>query len=164
MTGRARYWVAGLMIAAAVVYLIASSTRASSAYYLTVAELAEMGSGAAGRALTVSGAVVGDSIRYDASVPRVEFALAHVPLDPGEIQAEGGAEAALHAAVSDPTAPRLQVVYAAVKPDMLRHEAQAVVRGRLDEAGRLVADQVLLKCPSRYQEPAPDAAADAVAP
>ncbi len=159
MAGRGKFWVAGLMIVAAVILLIATTTRGSAHHYLTVAELQEMGAAAAGRGITVSGAVVGDSIQYDAALPRVTFTIAHTPLDPGELQAAGGLEAALRAAVHDPASPRLEVVYADVLPYMLRDEAQAVVRGRLAPDGSLVADQVLLKCPSRYDEADPASSA-----
>jgi cytochrome c-type biogenesis protein CcmE len=45
-----------------------------------------------------------------------------------------------------------------VKPDLLKHESQAIIRGRLGEDGRFYADEVLLKCPSRYQEAVPEQA------
>ncbi|HID88688.1 MAG TPA: hypothetical protein EYP52_03135 [Anaerolineae bacterium] len=66
--------------------------------------------------------------------------------------------AVLHAAVNDPNAPRLEVVYNDVKPDLLKGEAQAIVRGQLGEDGRFYADEVLLKCPTRYEEAVPDQA------
>jgi cytochrome c-type biogenesis protein CcmE len=58
--------------------------------------------------------------------------------------------------VGNPEAPRLEIVYEDVKPDLLQHEAQAIVRGRLEEDGRFHADEVLLKCPTRYEEDVPD--------
>jgi cytochrome c-type biogenesis protein CcmE len=78
------------------------------------------------------------------------------PGDPKELERAGGLAAVLHAAVSDPDAPRLGIVYDDVKPDLLQHEAQAIVRGRLGEDGRFYADDVLLKCPTRYEEEIPD--------
>ena len=38
--------------------------------------------------------------------------------------------------------------------------AQAIVRGRMKEDGRFYADEILLKCPSRYDEDVPDQAED----
>ncbi|MBU2609812.1 MAG: cytochrome c maturation protein CcmE, partial [Chloroflexi bacterium] len=64
-SGRAKFIVGGLLILAAVVYLIASSTSASAEYFLTVDELHAKGSSVIGRNLRVSGAVVGDTIQYD---------------------------------------------------------------------------------------------------
>jgi cytochrome c-type biogenesis protein CcmE len=145
--------IAGLLIVAAVVYLIVSSTGEAARYFVTIEELHAMGEDAVGRSITVSGAVLGDTIVYDASVPRVTFTIANVPGDPQEVERAGGLAAVLHAAVTDPGAPRLEVVYDDVRPDLLQHETQAIVRGWLGEDGRFHADEVLLKCPSRYGHP-----------
>jgi len=147
--------VAGLIIVAAVAYLIVSSTGHTARYFLTVTELWAMGEQAIGRPITVSGVVLGDTIVYDPAVPRVAFTIVQVPGDPQEVERAGGLAAVLHAAVQDPDAPRLDVVYGEVKPDLLQHQAQAIVRGQLREDGLFYADEVLLKCPSRYEEEIP---------
>jgi len=158
MASRPTVIVAGLLIVAAVAYLIVSSTGSAAHYFLTVEELQAMGDDAIGRNVTVSGAVLGDSIVYDSSVPRVTFTIVQVPGDPQEVEAAGGLAAVLHTAVNSPDAPRLQVVYEDVQPDLLQHEAQAIVRGWLNEDGRLHADEVLLRCPTRYEEEVPEQA------
>ena len=147
--------VAGLIIVAAVAYLIVSSTGHTARYFLTVTELWAMGEQAIGRPITVSGVVLGDTIVYDPAVPRVAFTIVQVPGDPQEVERAGGLAAVLHAAVQDPDAPRLDVIYGEVKPDLLQHQAQAIVRGQLREDGLFYADEVLLKCPSRYEEGIP---------
>ncbi len=156
MGGKAKLLIAGLLIVAAVAYLIVSNTGSTAHYFLTIEELQAMGDEAIGRSLTVSGAVLGDSIVYDPSIPRVTFTIVQVPGDPEEVERAGGLAAVLHAAVNDPNAPRLEVVYNDVKPDLLKGEAQAIVRGKLGEDGRFYADEVLLKCPTRYEEEVPD--------
>ncbi|MHB1295331.1 MAG: cytochrome c maturation protein CcmE [Anaerolineae bacterium] len=156
MVGGRKLLVAALLIAGAVVVLIVSNTGSTAQFFLTIAELQDMGARAQGRNLTLSGAVLGDSIHYDASKPQVTFTMVQVPGDPAAIREAGGIEAVLHAAVSDPALPRIAVVYERVKPDMLRHEAQAIVRGRLLADGRFQADELLLKCPSRYSDQVPD--------
>ncbi len=158
MGGKTKLIIAGLLIVTAVVYLIVSNTGSTAHYFLTIEELQAMGEEAVGRSLTVSGAVIGDSIVYDPSVPRVTFTIVQVPGDPEEVERAGGLAAVLHAAVNDPNAPRLEVVYDDVKPDLLKGEAQAIVRGQLGEDGRFYADEVLLKCPTRYEEAVPDQA------
>jgi len=154
--GKGTRVIAGLLIAGAVIYLIVSGTGDTARYFLTVGELHAMGDNAIGRNVTVSGAILGESIVYDPSVPRVTFAIVQVPGDPREVKRAGGLAAVLHAAVNDPDAPRLEVVYDDVKPDLLQHEAQAIVRGRLGDDGRFYADEVRLKCPARYEEEIPD--------
>jgi cytochrome c-type biogenesis protein CcmE len=155
VAGKAKFVVAGLLIVAAVAYLIVSNTSSTAHYFLTVEEVQTLGDRAVGRNLTVSGAVVGETIVYDPSIPRVTFTIVQVPGDPQEVERAGGLAAVLHAAVNDPTAPRLEVVYNDIRPDLLQDEAQAIIRGQMGEDGRFYADEVLLKCPSRYEEEIP---------
>jgi cytochrome c-type biogenesis protein CcmE len=154
--GRAKFLVGGLLIIAAVIYLIVSSTQASAQYFLTVDELNAKGAGVAGRELRISGAVIGDSIQYDPQTLTLTFTVAHVPGDNKEIEAQGGLAQVLHDAVVDPDRARLQVVYNGVKPDLLRNEAQAIMTGRIGEDGNFYAKELLLKCPTKYEEAVPE--------
>jgi len=153
--GRTKFLIGGLLIVAAIVYLIASSTQASAQYYLTIDELAEKGESVRGRDLKISGAVDGDSIVYEPETLTLRFTVANVPADLEAIEESGGLAEVLHQAVSDPNARRLQVVYIGVKPDLLRHEAQAIMTGRMDDNGVFQASELLLKCPTRYEEEVP---------
>jgi len=65
---------------------------------------------------------------------------------------------ALHQAVIDPSRPRMKVVYVGPKPDLLRNEAQAIMTGHLGEDGVFYAEELLLKCPTRYEEAVPEQA------
>ena len=154
--GRLKFIIGGLLIIAAVVYLIVSSTRASAQYFLTVNELIEKGNKVSGRDLRISGAVIGDTIHYDPQTLTLTFEVAHVPGDNSEIEAQGGLAEVLHVAVMDPSRKRLTVQYTGVKPDLLRNEAQAIVTGRIGEDGIFYADELLLKCPTKYEEALPE--------
>lgn len=155
MASRTELIAAGLLIVAAVVFLIVSSTGSTARYFLTVEELQAQRDELAGRAVTISGAVVGDTIAYDSSRPQVTFSVVHVPGDPREVDRAGGLAQVLHDAVTDPQASRLDVVYDDVKPDLLQHQSQAIIRGELQEDGIFRASELLLKCPSRYEEALP---------
>ncbi len=155
MRNRTTFLVAGLLVVAAVIYLIVSSTGTTAQFFLTVAELQAMGDEALGRNITVSGAVLGETIVYNAMAPQVTFTIVEVPADPDEVEAAGGLAQVLHDATLDPDRPRLEIVYNSVKPDLLTNEAQAIVRGTVGEDGRFVADELLLKCPSRYEDEVP---------
>jgi len=155
IAGRAKFIVGGLLIIAAIVYLIASSTRASAQYFLTVEELAAKNEKVLGRDVRVSGAVIGDSIQYDPQTLTLSFIVAHVPGDNKEIEAQGGLAAVLHAAAIDPNRPRMQVVYVGPIPDLLKNEAQAIMTGKLGEDGVFYAEELLLKCPTKYEEAVP---------
>jgi cytochrome c-type biogenesis protein CcmE len=156
--GRMKFIVGGLLILAAVVYLIASSTQANAEYFMTVDELRAKGQSVVGKNLRVSGAVVGDTIQYDPQTLTLTFEVAHVPGDNNEVAAEGGLAAVLHAAVLDPNRSRIKVVYAGPKPDLLKDEAQAIMTGQLGPDGVFHADELLLKCPTKYQEAVPNQA------
>lgn len=89
--GKAKFAIAGLLIVAAVVYLIVSSTGSMAHYFLTVEELQAMAKEVVGRNVAVSGAVLGNTI----------------------------------------------------------------LRGQLGKDGRFHADELLLNCPTRYEEDVP---------
>jgi cytochrome c-type biogenesis protein CcmE len=161
MPGRVRFLIAGGLIAVAALYLIISSTATTARYYKTISELQEMGDAALGRRVTVSGAVLGNSIHYDASIPRVTFTLVNLPADHREVEEAGGLATVLDRALADAQAPRLEVVQHDVRSDLLQDGAQAIVRGRLGADGRFEAEQVLLMCPSRYEEDVPLQAGEA---
>ncbi len=152
---RPKFLVGGLIILAAVIYLIVSATQSNAEYFLTVRQVREQGEQAVGRNLRVSGAVIGDTIQYDAETLSLRFDIADIPGDNAAIEAQGGLAEVLHQAVLDPTRPRLTVVYVGPRPDLLQNEAQAIVTGRLGEDGIFYADEVLLKCPTRYEESLP---------
>lgn len=145
----------GILILGAVVFLIWSSTKATQEYFLTVDELNAKGSAVVDKNLRVSGAVVGDTIQYDPQSLTLSFEVAHVPGDNAELETEGGLAVALHEAVIDPSRPRMKVVYVGPKPDLLRDEAQAIMTGHLGEDGVFYAEELLLKCPTRYEEAVP---------
>jgi cytochrome c-type biogenesis protein CcmE len=152
---RTKFILGGLLIVAAVVYLIVSSTRANAQFFLTVDELVARGEEVVGLDARVSGAVIGDSVGYDPDTLTLTFTVAHVPGDNKEIEAQGGLAEVLHAAVTDPSRTRIPVVYQGPKPDLLRHEAQAIMTGELGADGVFYAEELLLKCPTRYEEAVP---------
>ncbi len=153
--GRTKFLIGGLLIVAAVVYLIVSSTQAAAQYYLTIDEMRSKGSQVYGRPLKVAGAVDGNSIAYDSKTLTLSFSMANVPADLGAIEAGGGLAKVLHDSLLDPQASRVQVVYLGPKPDLIRHEAQAIVTGQLGQDGVFHADELLLKCPTRYEQEVP---------
>ena len=154
--GRIKFIVGGLLIVAAIIYLIVTSTQASAQYFLTVDELANRKGSEIGRDVRVSGAVIGDTVAYEPETLTLKFTVAHVPGDNSEIDAQGGLGKVLYDAVNDPDRARIEVVYIGPKPDLLRHEAQAIMTGELGEDGVFYADELLLKCPTKYEEAVPE--------
>ena len=153
-----KFVLGGVLILGAVVFLIWTATASNLQFFMTVDELNAKGQDVIDKNLRVSGAVIGDSIQYDAQNLTLSFEVAHVPADAPDIETEGGLAEALHQAVMDPGRNRMKVVYVGVKPDLLRDEAQAIMTGHLGADGIFDAEELLLKCPTRYEEAVPDQA------
>jgi cytochrome c-type biogenesis protein CcmE len=156
---RMKFLIGGALIIAAVIYLIFSATQANSQYFWTIEELEERGSEAVGQSARVSGAVVGDLIDYDAQNLQLDFTVVHIPGDNDEIEEQGGIAEVLHQAVNNSeNLPSLRVHYEGVMPDLMKNEAQAIMTGKMGDDGIFYADELLLKCPTRYEEEIPDQA------
>ncbi len=155
--GRAKFIIGGLLIIAAIVYLIISSTQANSEFFLTINEVSTRKSElvASARDVRVSGAVIGDTIKYDPQTLTLTFTVANIPNDNKVIDQQGGLAAVLHEAVVGKGVERMPVVYKGVKPDLLKDEAQAIMTGRVGADGTFTANELLLKCPTKYEEAVP---------
>ena len=155
LRSRGKFLIGGLFVLAAVVYLIFSSSKANAQYFMTVDELQSKSDSMVGRNLRISGAVVGSTIRFNPDTNYLTFAIANVPGDNATIDSEGGLAKVLHEAVVDPTRRRLNVIYSGPKPDLMRDEAQAIITGQLGTDGVFHADELLLKCPTKYEQAVP---------
>jgi Cytochrome c-type biogenesis protein CcmE len=147
---RWKFLVGGILILAAVVYLVVSGTLTGAQYFISVDKLMNDTSAYMGQAVRITGAVDGATINYDSETLLIEFTVANI--------ADGYSDLglALHEAVTDPNATRLAVrVENTVKPELLQHEAQAIMTGTLGEDGIFHVTELLLKCPSRFVESGP---------
>jgi len=154
--GRWKFIIGGLLIVAAIGYLIFSATNANAQYFLTVDELMARSQAMAGKDVRISGAVIGSTIQYDPQTLTLAFTVAQVPGDNKVIDAQGGLAAVLHAAVIDPNRQRLKVIYNGPRPDLLKDEAQAIMTGKLGADGVFQANELLLKCPTKYEDAVPN--------
>ena len=155
---RIKFFIGGGLLLVAVVFIVISATQATADFFMTVEELLATDADLTGENLRVSGAVLGESIKYDTQTGLLHFTIAHIPAGEDEIEAQGGLEAVLHQAANDPDSPRVDVVYAGAPPDMLKDEAQAILTGTLQEDGTFMVEELLLKCPSKYEEALPEQA------
>jgi len=134
---RLKYVVAGVLLFAAIGYLVVNAMSGNTQLYKTVDEFYAERDRLTGRDLRVAGIVIGDSIQFtqiDDVTSRLEFDVVDDLNNPGQ---------RLHVvAMNEP------------KPDLLQHEAQALIEGRADENGVFQANPggLLLKCPTRYEE------------
>lgn len=154
-----KFVIGGILLLIAVVILVITSLKGNAQYYLTVDELLASPQGEYSN-VRVSGVVLGDTIQYDSKNLILTFTIANIPGDNQVIEEMGGIAQVLHNAASDPHASRLQVEYHDVKPDLLKNEAQAIITGRMGDNGVFYADELLLKCPSRYEDSLPEQSAN----
>ncbi len=107
-------------------------------YYQTLEEFREAGSAPMGRSLRIHAYVVAGSIERDVSAKQVRFAVQNDPPHAGGT-----------------TRGALPILYRSLEtPDLFKDGAEVVVEGRIDGEGSQVvflADNVLAKCPSKFQ-------------
>jgi cytochrome c-type biogenesis protein CcmE len=115
-----------VVIVGTLVWLAAGGIRESGAYYKTIGELREMGSGALGKRLRVGGDVEAGSILRTGR--EVAFTLLQ-------------------------DKQRLKVVYSGTDPlpDTFRDGAQAMADGKMDRDGVFRAGKIQAKCASKYE-------------
>lgn len=143
---RVKFLTAGIVILVAVLYLLISGTLRGARYFITVEDLLQ-GNSYHGQTLRISGAVDGETIDYDSENAIIQFEIVNISNEYDDLAT------ALHEALLDPSAPRLRVlVEDAAMPDLLQHEAQAILTGALAADGVFHASELLLKCPSRFEE------------
>ncbi|MGB3713888.1 MAG: cytochrome c maturation protein CcmE [Candidatus Promineifilaceae bacterium] len=139
-SGRLKFIIGGALMAAAVIFLVVNAISGNTQLYVTVDEYYSQQSEMAGRDLRISGWVIGDSIQYsqiDDTTSRLEFDITDD--------------------LTDPTGQIMRVVVMNEPiPDLLQHEAQALVEGHV-ENGEFLSNPkgLLLKCPTRYEEADP---------
>lgn len=147
---RLKFLIGGGLILASVIYLLVSGTLQGARYFITVDDLLH-DNAYRGKTVRISGAVDGESIEYDSENAIIRFEIVNIP---GEFD---DLASALQAALADSTASRLSIlVKDEAIPDLLQHEAQAILTGALEPDGIFHASELLLKCPSRFEETSPE--------
>ncbi|MBK8031040.1 MAG: cytochrome c maturation protein CcmE [Anaerolineae bacterium] len=147
---RWKFMIGAVLLLVAVVYLVISGTMNGAQYFMTVDELVN-NPDLVGKTVRISGAVDGNTIAYDGENLVLDFTIANIPTETTDLALT------LHQAVSDTAATRLTVhMEGEVKPDLLQHEAQAIMTGVVGADGVFYATELLLKCPSRYEEGVPE--------
>ena len=123
--------VGGLVILAAVIYLVYANTQANAAYYMTIAELRHC-TNCTTQSVRVAGIVQKGSIVRNDARQQISFMIA-----------DGSG--------SQP----LSVVYSGIIPDIFAPGIQVVVEGHYSSQGPFQAQTLLAKCPSKFQVATP---------
>ena len=126
-----KIFIGVIIIVAALGYIIIGGIRDTAVYYLTVSEFRASNDLSAGDGVRLSGYVVPESIQWDPEKIELNFALYE-------------------------EADTIKVFYKGVMPDQLGDAQMVVTEGQLSEDDTLVANKILLKCPSKYETASPE--------
>jgi cytochrome c-type biogenesis protein CcmE len=121
--------IAGVAIAGAVVYLVLANTGTSAEFYMTIGELRACHT-CSTRVVRVAGNVVTGSIQKNDATQVIHFVIAD-------------------------SAGKMPVVYSGTVPDIFKDGVQVVVEGKLGPDGVFHAQNLLAKCPSKFQSATP---------
>lgn len=127
MSSTMKFVIGGLVVAVVIGVLIATSFSGSTSDYLTVAEVRALGSDQT-RDSRVAGEIVPDSVEWNTRELHLTF----------EVEDDTG---------------QLAISYYGPQPDMLVDAVEAVVVGKYDPSTQVFeAEELLMKCPSKYEE------------
>jgi cytochrome c-type biogenesis protein CcmE len=111
-----------------IVFQLVQVTRTTGAYWMTVSEMYAAGPDLVGQRIRVNGQVVAGSEDWNAQEVTLKFS------------------------IHDENGDVLPVVFYGPRPDNFQRAAEAIAEGQLLPDGTFQADNLLLKCPSRYEE------------
>ena len=127
MSSSMKFVIGGIVVAVVIGALIAVSFSGATSEYLTVAEIKALGPDQA-RNSRVAGEIVPDSVDWSTRDLHLTF----------EIEDGTG---------------NLAISYHGPQPDMLVDAVEAVVVGKYDPSNEVFeAEELLMKCPSKYEE------------
>jgi cytochrome c-type biogenesis protein CcmE len=127
MSSTLKFLIGGVVVAAVIGVLIATSFSGSTSDYLTIAQVKALPADHP-RNSRVAGEIVPDSVQYSTRDVQLTF----------EIRDDSGT---------------LLISYHGAQPDMLVDAVEAVAIGRYNpQTQAFEADELLMKCPSKYEE------------
>ena len=126
MRFKKRYLIGGGIIVLAVAYLITLSLGNSVSYYLTVSEFMGKSDELYDTRVRVIGNIVDGSVQWNAEDVELKFSVS-----------EGG--------------ETLPVLYNGARPSGFEPGSDILVEGKLQPDNVFLADQLILRCPSKYE-------------
>ena len=135
---RTRLLILGGVIALAVAYMVYAAFPGNTLYFVTVSEFVEDPKLRDGQTLRVAGALAPDTFRREDGSTLSRFNLGDKQVDVPGIA---------------PGSPQMEASYVGVLPDLFFNpHSEIILEGRYDgDAGLFATDNILVKCPSKYQ-------------
>jgi cytochrome c-type biogenesis protein CcmE len=127
MSSTLKFLIGGVVVVVVIGVLIATSFSGSTSDYLSVAQVKALGPDQT-RDSRVAGKIVADSVEWNTRDLHLTF----------DIEDDSG---------------QLNISYHGPQPDMLVDAVEAVAIGKYDPATQVFeAEELLMKCPSKYEE------------
>ncbi len=126
-TGSLKFIIGGVLILGAILFATVMSFQSNTVYYMTLQEFNAQKAKYAGQVVRINGPLDQSSIQIDQKNLVLNF-----NLKDGKIVQP--------------------VVYRGVIPDTLTSGESVVAEGKLDAQGVFQASNILVKCPSKYEE------------
>lgn len=123
-----KFIIGGVLIVLAIVYLGYGAIKNTGAYYIPLNEINKDPGAYVGKNVRVSGAILQDSADWDAPNLLLRFRM------------------------SDESGESILVSFHGSRPSNFDEATEAIVEGHVQPNGTFKADNLLLKCPSRYEE------------
>ena len=134
MERKNRFLLGGVLLAAAVGYLMYTAVSETSVYYMTIEEFVSKKDALANEGVRVAGRVRDGSVQWEPKSLNLQFALADFK-SPDE---------------------GVPVRYTGILPDMFGDGRDVIVEGKYGNDGVFQAHTILTSCPSKYEpKPAP---------
>ena len=144
-TNRIRFVIVGAVVALALGYMIYAAFPGNAMYFLTVSEFMDRDSVHDGRMIRVSGKLVDGSFARNGNTTLSHFVL--VDKDPGL------------------SGQQLEASYEGVLPDLFFNpHSEIILQGAYRTDRVFEAEDILVKCPSKYQSLEEEAAAQSSGP
>ncbi len=121
-----KFLISGVLVAAALVYIIASGFQGNQVFYVTVAELHAQAPDLYGERIRMAGNVAEGTIQKGEDQLFTRFTM-----------------------VQD--SEKVDIEYQGITPDMFVDGAEVIVEGSYTESGIFQADNLMAKCASRYE-------------
>lgn len=146
--GKAKIWVALVLVVGVMVYLLIGATKSTKVYYMRPSEMLSKAKKAPaetyGQRLRVGGLVVDKSISGSSARNQVSFRVAE---ERGDYKTK---LIMVSMAETKPT-DSFDVEYKGIVPDTFKAGGMAIVEGKLQKNGVFKADRLMAKCPSKYE-------------
>ena len=140
--------VVGGLIVSVAAYLTIGLPHYNSTDYLTIQDLQTRAAEMTGRAVRITGVVLGQSIQYKPVRRQLTFDMVNITNDPADVDVHGGILKVRHDAVSDPGLAHIKVTYTGALPRLMKDESQVILTGKLAADGTFIATALALKSPT----------------